>query len=228
VLAGHGSHRTFSVCFMAVKPGSGIQYLLNREQNILKYPVILLLFLISLLCLTLPVSGQQMLGMSYNMAFPQGDMKIKAGSDSYIGFGIEGRQFFHPDLTFGVSFNWNKFNTTVPRIGTPGTDERNIDTFPLLLNLHYYLFEEASTVRPLFGLNAGTYFINDRLFTSTGLRQQKHWHFGFAPEIGLYTRIMSDLHLLILLRYNYALESGGAGGYEYWGLHFTFVSVSIL
>ncbi len=210
---------------MAVKPDSGIVYALNGEQNILKYPVILLL---SLLCLAFPVSGQQILGMSYNMAFPQGDMKIKAGSDSYIGFGIEGRQFFHPDLTFGVSFNWNKFQNTVLRTGTLGTEERKIDTFPLLLNLHYYLFEETSTVRPLFGLNAGTYFINDRLFTATGLRQQKNWHFGIAPEIGLFSRIVSDLHLLVLLRYNYAMESGGAGNYEYWGLHFTFVSVSIL
>jgi len=172
--------------------------------------------------------GQQLFGMSYNMGFPQGDMKSKMNNNSYLGFGIEGRQYIHPDISFGISFNWNKFQSSESIIGLPGIEERKIDSFPLLLNLHYYFFEEHDELRPYFGLNAGTYFINNRLLSSAGPRQDKNWHFGFAPELGIMMRLMSDLNMLIMIRYNYAVESGGSGNYEYWGVHFTFVSISIL
>ncbi len=169
-------------------------------------------FMLTMLFLCGGVYAQQMIGMSYNMGFPQGEMKSQIEHNSYVGFGIEGRQFFHTDITFGVSFNWNKFSTDKTIIsavpGASGYEERKIDCFPLLLNLHYYFFGENDAFRPFFGLNAGTYFINNRVATVNGLRQQKNWHFGFAPEMGIMTRVMSDLHLMVMVRYNYALQSG--------------------
>jgi len=189
-------------------------------------------FAISILSVYLPVYSQQMLGMSYNMGLPQGEMKSQIDNNSYLGFGIEGRQFIHADISYGISFNWNKFQSGNIRPALPGTpaeiEERKIDSFPLLLNIHYYLSAEHHSYRPCFGLNAGTYFINNRVITPVGLRQQKNWHFGFAPELGVIIRLVSDLHLLIMGRYNYALGSGGSYDYEYLGIHLTFVSISIL
>lgn len=178
--------------------------------------------------LTGSVLGQQMIGMSYNMGFPLGDMKQEVKNGSYIGFGIEGRQFMQNDISFGVSFNWNKFQSQKSTGVVSGNEERKIDTFPLLLNLHYYLFEEQTQVRPYFGLNGGTYFINNRLATSAGIKQQKSWYFGFAPEIGLLIRMVTDLNMMFMVRYNYAVKSGASYNYEYWTIHITFVSVSIL
>ncbi len=190
------------------------------------------LSIISILSVYLPAYGQQMLGMSYNMGFPQGEMKSQIDNNSYIGFGIEGRQFVQGNISYGISFNWNKFRNSSTFFALPGNpggiEERKIDSFPLLLNLHYYLSAEHRDLRPSFGLNAGTYFINNRVITPVGMRQQKNWHFGFAPELGVMIRLISDLHLLIMGRYNYALGSGGSYDYEYWGIHLTFVSVSIL
>jgi hypothetical protein len=186
-------------------------------------------FLIPILFIAVgSVIGQQMIGMSYNMGFPQGDMKQQVENGSYVGFGIEGRQFMQSDISFGVSFNWNKFKSERSAGALNSNEERKIDTFPILLNLDYYLFDEETQVRPYFGLNGGTYFINNRAATSTGLVQQKSWHFGVAPEIGLLVHMFSDLDMMFMVRYNYAVKSGGSYDYEYWTIHITFVSVSIL
>ena len=176
------------------------------------------------------VFSQQLLGLSYNVGMPVGEMRDFVDETSYVGFGVEGRQFKNQNLAYGLSFGWNKFQQeSINQTGNVNEIEDHlVDSFPLLLNLDYYLFDEVAKFRPYGGLNAGIYFINARKISSTSAFKDKGFHFGFAPEIGFLTELSYDLKLMVFMRYNYAFKSAEYSEYTYISIHFSFVSISIL
>ena len=169
------------------------------------------------------------MGLSYVVGIPSGEMREFIDQTSFLGFGIEGRQFINENVAFGVTFNWSKFRETesVREVNRIDNQEHLIDTFPLLLNIDYYFLSEIATFRPFTGINTGIFFINRRDLTARGIFQDKNWHFGFAPEAGFMLELFYDLNLMMIARYNLPLASSSAYQYYYWSLHFTFVSIRI-
>jgi hypothetical protein len=174
--------------------------------------------------------GQQLIGLSYTVAIPHGDTREFIDQTSYAGFGIEGRQFINDQISLGLSFGWSKFSQESQQISgtTVNIEENLLDSFPLVFNASYYMFDEPAGFRPYAGFNAGVYFINARRISTQQSFQDKSLYFGAAPELGIFAEMFYDINMLIFLRYNYTIKFSGSGNYPYFSLHFTLVSISIL
>lgn len=183
------------------------------------------IYLLGLLIIFLSIGGakgQQLLGVSYNIAVPVAGMKDVIDQPSWVGFGVEGRQFINNHTAFGLSFFWNKFIREAP-IGGPLFETR-VDQYPLTLNISYYSGAESSDFRPYAALNAGAFFIT--AWTETG--KDKQIHLGIAPEAGFLASLMHDLNVMMFLRYNLPFSQANSSRYTNLSIHLTMVSISIL
>jgi len=193
----------------------------------------ILLLLVSLL-LVMNVFGQEMMsGLSYNMGMTTGDTRDFVQDYSWRGFGFEVRSFRGDNFSVGGSFSWNIFDEKTSEIieiqngngALSGTQIRYINSFPLMLNAHYYFGNPSSRAQPYIGLNAGTYYITQRLEIGVYAFEENNWHFGLAPEIGLMFPTYSGSIFFINARYNYAFKAGQSVGgregsdWQYWGFN---------
>jgi len=181
---------------------------------------------------------------TWNFAFPIGNTKDYISDNSFRGFAIEGRRFMDKNLSVGLFFGWNIFDK---RVGDPinidgegyggtvsGTQIRYINSFPLMVNAHYY-FGKRKDLRFYLGAGAGVYYILQRLDLGVWIIQNDNWHLGLAPEAGILVPLGDNQsHILVNVKYNYAFDSGtGIGGNEdnyhsYWGINFGFAFSSLL
>ena len=192
----------------------------------------LTLLLISL-SMTIPIQAQQIFGISYDISIPTLDTKEFVSNISLVGFGLDAREMRHGKVSFGVTFHWNSFkDDRLERVDTGNgefisIDNRSLESFPILVNSHYYFFSEIESFRPFFGANIGTYFIITRRSVDGVRRSDKNWHFGIAPDIGFMLHFMQDVHIMLTLRYNYAVKTSSSPAQTYWNVIFGFVSISL-
>jgi len=169
-----------------------------------KKVITILLIFISMI---LQLQAQQILGISYDISVPTLDTK----------------EFINT-----ISFKDDRLE----RVNTEGgntitIDDRSMESYPLMVNSHYYFFTEVASFRPFFGGNIGTYFIITRRVVDGVRRSDTNWHFGLAPDIGFMLHFMQDVHVMLTLRYNYAFKTGGSPAQTYFSILFGFVSISI-
>ncbi|HMK39584.1 MAG TPA: OmpW family outer membrane protein [Bacteroidota bacterium] len=181
--------------------------------------------------LTATAMGQnQMSGITWNMGFPTGRMADFMDKTSFSGFGIDFNRFVGDNTSVGVSFSWNywsELNSDIINLNNgavSGTQVRYYNSFAMLLNARYYLSEKNSDFRPYAGINAGTYYITQRLDIGVYSFQNDHWHFGLAPEAGFLMEVSRGTYLNANFRYNYAVKSGTTySGQDntlaYWGIN---------
>ena len=192
------------------------------------------LFIIVSLLLVMNVFGQEMMsGLSYNMGMTTGETRDFVKDYSWRGFGFEVRSFRGDNFSVGGSFSWNIFDEKTGEViqlrkatgAVSGTQIRYINSFPLMLNAHYYVGNPSSRVQPYVGLNVGTYYITQRLEIGILALEENNWHFGLAPEIGLMFPTYSGSIFFISARYNYAFKAGQTVGgnegsdWQYWGFN---------
>jgi hypothetical protein len=67
---------------------------------------------------------------------------------------------------------------------------------------------KRSKVIPYVAANVGTYYITQRLQLGANIFDNDHWHFGFAPEVGVVFDLGNTVGLVLNGKYNYALSSG--------------------
>jgi len=190
------------------------------------------LSIIIFLLFTVPLHAQQIFGLSYDVSFPTSDTKEFVSNTSVLGFGLDARKMTHSKYSYGVTFHWNSFkDDRLERVGSEADvimiDDRSLESFPLLVNGHYYFFSELESFRPFIGGNIGTYFIITRRMVDGIPRSDTNWHFGLAPDIGFLLHFMHDVHLMITLRYNYAFKTGGSPARSYLSVLFGMVSISL-
>jgi outer membrane protein W len=174
---------------------------------------------------------QLLSGITWNMGFTTGRMAQFTDETSFSGFGVEFRRFTNDNVSFGGSFSWNVWSEltgetiTFNQGAVSGTQVRYVNSFPLMLNAHYHLGHKADDFRPFFGLNAGTYYILQRLEIGTLALDNDNWHFGLAPEAGFLMGISRGTYIIGTVRYNYAFDSGESlagkddNSYSYWGVN---------
>lgn len=192
-----------------------------------------LLMLVFLLSATAYAQRGVFTGLTWNVGIPNQEMGQYIGKTSYRGFGIDIRSFSSPSFSFGGNFSWNIFDellrgeTAVLENGAiTGTQVRYINSMPLLLNVSYYPGEKRrGELRLVLGLNAGTYYIRQRLDIGVVSLENSNWHLGVAPEVGLWFPIGRETFLTATVRYNYAFDAGTRLGgdpnndYSYWGIN---------
>ncbi len=169
-----------------------------------------------MLLLLLPANqamAQSWLGAAtYQVSIPTGDTKDYTNSTSWRGVGMDFRYSVDKSATVGFILGWNVFHERVFKTveletdnpGTvTGTQDRTINSFPIMLNAHYYFGKRGST-RLYAGLNAGGYIMLQRLSIGVITFQEDRWEWGVAPEVGVLIPTSFDGGFLLSGKYNYA------------------------
>ena len=176
--------------------------------------------------------GQWFGAATYEVSLPTGDAKKFTDATSFRGFGLDFRKAIQPGTTVGLFFGWNVFHErtseTIPlQIGAlTGVQDRYINSFPMMLNVHRYFGQEGSA-RPYAGLNAGGFIVTQRLDIGLSSLQRDGWEWGLAPEVGVIIPLNYTTKFMINGKYNYAFTGESIANNDfklaYWGLNAGFV-----
>ncbi len=164
--------------------------------------------------------GDYFFGFGYNVSVPISDMKDFTDGTSFRGVNMEFRKIVRPNVTVGFMAGWHVFDERTDEVVSldvadiQGTQLRYINSFPLMVNAHYY-FGDRGGVRPFIGANVGTYYIERRVEIGLFLVDDDAWHFGLAPEAGIVVPIGWRARGFLNARYNWAIEASDFTG-NYW------------
>jgi hypothetical protein len=177
------------------------------------------LFLVGILAYSTAQSS--LFTISYSTGTPLGNTGDYIENYSWRGMSIEGRYFIERDLSLGFYIAWNVFHQRLldyeERFENGvlyGNQYRYINAYPILLVAHYHLLPESS-VRPYIGAGLGLYSMNRRTDMGLYYSETKSWHFGLAPEAGLWFDVAPYLNLMIGAKYNYAVKAQKADAYSF-------------
>jgi outer membrane protein W len=175
-----------------------------------------------LLVMSVAAMAQGQINFNYQVTLPAGETSDYIDKISFRGFGLEWRKAISKDISAGVSLNWNVFNQVVSEVAeledghVSGSQNRTINSFPLLATAHYYLGSKK-TIRPFFGMGIGAALIKQKLAIGVYAAEESNWHFAVAPEIGVQFPFSYDALFMISAKYNYAFEADGMT-HSYYGL----------
>jgi hypothetical protein len=187
----------------------------------IKYIIALLVFI------SFTSFAQELLtNVTWNIGIPVSKMNQYTTDVTYRGFTISGRRFLDKYNSVGFMTGWNIFDEKsydpIDLAGgengsgtVSGTQVRSINSFPLLVGIHHH-YGKKEDMRVFVGLNAGMYYILQRLDMGVYRIDNDNWHFGMAPEAGIIIPFDGENTGFYLgARYNYAFDSGTAlGGSE--------------
>lgn len=200
-------------------------------------------FILMVLLLSTSSLAQQMLSqITWEMGFPVAYTGEFISRTSFAGFGLDYGKFLDESGAVKLHIGWNFFDERVEnpinftKDGISGTISgvqiRTINVFPILVGYNYYFGQRRET-RPFIGMNAGTYWVGQRLDIGVYRFQADYWHFGIAPELGLLIPIGRSTDFVVTGRYNYAFDAGTSVGgrennfYSFWNIGIGFVSTSL-
>lgn len=173
--------------------------------------------------------SQGLFALTYDISVPLGETSDYTGKTSFRGFGMEGKSFISNNVALGGSFAWQTFyesegvqTITEGTTTVTGTPYKYINSFPFLVTGNYFLNNEDE-VRAYFGGGLGMYHIIQR--TDMGLYsvEDKNWHFGLAPEVGIIVPVgYSTSYFLVNLKYNYAFKANDSVNHSYLGINVGF------
>jgi hypothetical protein len=169
---------------------------------------------------------------SWQISFPTGDTKDFVDATSFRGVGLDFRKVVAKSTTAGFMAGWNVLyqrvdgTSTLNDITLTGTQDRTINSFPIMLNLHRY-FGEPRGMRPYIGLNAGAFVLIQSFEVGVYATEDDSWDWGIAPEVGVIIPTQSGGGIMINARYNWSFTSQNLSGEDqdltYWGLNVGFV-----
>ena len=147
------------------------------------------------------------------IAFPMGETSDFIDQASVRGFGLEGRGYITDRITLGGRGAWQTFykdfgwvTTEFENATIHGYKRRYINTIPLTANAHYYF--GYGLVLPYIGVGLGAYYIESRDYMGIYYVQEKAWHFGVAPEVGVVIPFgNSNTGFNIAAKYQYAAKT---------------------
>jgi hypothetical protein len=153
-------------------------------------------------------------GVSWQLSIPIGETHDYTPDVSWRGIGLDLASFVRPDVAVGLAFGWNVFfeNTTstlqYKGLAITGNQDRTLNVWPVLMNARYFpAIGSHADVQPYGGLNVGGYIIERYLAIGLTAFQETHFHFGLAPEIGVF--FQNPVGAVFLnARYNMAFAAG--------------------
>ena len=156
-----------------------------------------------------------LVGVSYQFSIPIGNTANYTPPVSWRGIGLDVATFVRSDLAVGLAFGWNVFfdntTTTIHHNNTDitGNQDRALNVWPTLVNARWFpKISSNRDIQPYIGANIGGYIIEEYLAIGLTAVQETHYHFGLAPEIGVF--FQNPVGAIFLnARYNMAFASGG-------------------
>ncbi|MCG6915354.1 outer membrane beta-barrel protein [bacterium BMS3Abin03] len=174
---------------------------------------------------------------TYQISLPLGDTKEYTGNTSFRGIGFDFRYSVKKATTVGLSLGWNVFYERIRKTSEiktehpgsiTGTQDRFLNAFPIMANVHYY-FGEKRGIRPYIGLNAGGYYMLQRFEIGIISLKEDRWDWGIAPEAGIVFPVDEGYAIIINGKYNYAFSGMSPLGtdikHSYLGINVGFVWV---
>jgi hypothetical protein len=156
-----------------------------------------------------------LVGVSYQFSIPIGETFNYTSPVSWRGVGLDLATFVRQDLAVGLAFGWNVFfENTTSTLHFKGTDvtgnqDRALNVWPTLVNARWFpKISSNRDIQPYIGANVGGYIIERYLAVGLTASQETHFHFGLAPEIGVF--FQNPVGAVFLnARYNMAFAAGG-------------------
>ncbi len=189
----------------------------------------ILLAMIMVLAVSSPTlaQGDWWFGMAYETSLASGSTTDFTGALSWRGASFSGRRLVKDNVSTGFWTAWHVMNDSgveTVNLQDEGFDFsadvtgdffRYINSFPLMLNAHWYSGLPGNT-RIAAGLNAGVYYIERRVETGVYAVTVDNWHFGLAPELSVVTPMGWHARGFLGARYNWAASAGGSGSITYF------------
>jgi outer membrane protein W len=162
--------------------------------------------------LSLQIFSQDLLtGITYSIAVPTGETKNFINKTSFAGLTLDLRKFISYDVSVDFLLGWNAFEEqskeliSIPNADISGTQNRLMNSFPMMIATHYY-FGEGVEFRPFIGVGVGTYYIYQQFeFGLTELESSK-WHFGFEIDTGM-VYLLETIYAFTNIRYHFAFKA---------------------
>jgi hypothetical protein len=156
-----------------------------------------------------------LVGVSYQFSIPIGNTYNFTPPVSWRGVGLDAATFIRGDLAVGLAFGWIVFaDNTTSTLHFRGTDvtgnqDRALNVWPTLVNARWFpKISSNRDIQPYIGANVGGYIIERYLAIGVSAVQETHFHFGLAPEIGVFFQNPVGA-IFVNARYNMAFASGG-------------------
>jgi len=166
-----------------------------------------------------------LVGVSYQFSIPIGNTYDYTPPVSWRGIGLDVASFIRPDLAIGLAFGWNVFfNNTTSTISYRGTEitgnqDRALNVWPTLFNFRWFpKISSNRDLQPYIGANVGGYIIERYIAIGQSAFQETHFHFGVAPEIGVF--FQNPVGAIFLNgRYNMAFAAGGVPFQQFFSIN---------
>ena len=161
--------------------------------------------------------GKYLASIYYNMSFAVGRTTDFIDAPSFAGVSFDGKQFISNNTAVGLLFGWNVFskeNTglqTFPSGAIYGNTASYLNALPFLASVTYFPNTSRSAKTKFYMTGyVGAYNILSQVSIGVTDLESNNWHFGLAPEIGVYYQAGRTTNLTLSTRYNYAFSSGTA------------------
>jgi hypothetical protein len=161
--------------------------------------------------------GQTLVAINYEPSVPIGSFEDYISDWSWRGFSFEGRKKFHPKLSAGLSFSWNRWDQTysdvsvnLPNGVVSGPVYRYADMFAIRATAHYYLLE--GPIQPYAGFGIGGAWAYSFQQVADIADSQNGFHFIVSPEAGVLVQLVpgsTAIGLNLAVRYTYTTAEVG-------------------
>ena len=156
--------------------------------------------------------------IGWQMAQPIGGLHDYTPSASFRGFTMDWRSLVMKNVSLGLRFNWNRFNTTFDNLtqqtqtgGTlSGPVFRYADQFALEGVAHYYFGMGSGIFLPFIGVGLGGVWSSSYQQTADLTNSQSGFYFVASPEIGMTITLAkgsTNAGLNLAVMYNYTTAS---------------------
>jgi hypothetical protein len=163
--------------------------------------------------------------VTYQLAIPIGETHQYIHDVAWRGLGLDFGYFVRPSISIGFAVAWNVFYEGTNRVvhfsnglDISGYQDRSLNVFPLLANARYFL-SLGESIKPFVGFGMGVYPIIQRVDIGLSSYSSTEWHFGIAPELGVFVPIGLGSYATLSIRYNLPFSSGSQGFYQFVGIH---------
>lgn len=161
--------------------------------------------------------GKYLASIYYDMSFPVGRTSDFVKNPSFAGVQFDGKQFISNKTAIGLLFGWNVFSKQNDGLQTfqngaiYGSTAAYVNALPFMASATYFpnTSRNAKTKFYMVGY-VGAYDILTQVSAGVVTLESNNWHFGIAPEIGVYYQAGRTTNLTLSTRYNFAFSSGEA------------------
>jgi len=161
--------------------------------------------------------------VSYDIGLPMGSSKDFLSPASFRGATFNFGRMMTDNLSIDGRFSWSTyyeardFQTYTSEDGTEdvtGKAYRYINNFPITTGVTYFIRTDGA-MTPYFSGGLGAYKINERTDMGIYYVENKEWHFGLFPQIGLLYEINFSLSLNVFARYDYAFKTSNTTDHSF-------------